>query len=532
MKTRRRAEIRRSKREREEEQRRAKEEDRQWEIPTPNDPQNEQVVLAAMLVDGESADRLLLVCPSDAFYDEDHKRIRSAIAKARRQKLALDPATLYRLDPEVDIRIIEQLQQGRPEVTENIDHHVDLLLWDRTRAAIARGPLTTLYEGIQDATASRDRLRAVASQLADAFAVASERSRFLRVPKDVVSRMMDDIKARAGGRVFRYARERDAGIGVGALDIDSEGKRIILQGPSLGTITLVSSLSGSGKSLTMCHLALAAARQKRPVLYGSWEEEAPIDLETMTTISLGWSRTNMLWGMSSKSDEDDALTPLTKEEQIVFEERAHEILKRVTFFDNPWDHRDRTPTGRDVTNDDHLDAIHSHIAMSGCEVAFFDLLHRCLVDDAPSDEKRFLYRFLSMVQGEKIHAIAAHQQRAKDIETRARKEPTREGIIGAGAWLDIPWTIIAPHIPSKWKAVVENIIQWFILKQRKGPWPIGVELEYEPSTGQLGKGVFFDPKLLTAGDSSDGVGFGKPMSTKRPVSNPRKPRRFGENRAS
>lgn len=481
---------------------------REFDIDTPNDPVNEQVVIAAMLVDQESCDRLLPLCPPDAFYAKEHRIIREAIGEARRKKLALDPATLGRLAPDIDLRILEKLPVSRPDVPENLDFHVDLLLWDWRRARAAQGPIGALVESLQDASVPREKLRALARQVAGAFEGGNERGRYIRDPKEVVRQMMSTLRARTTGEAY-YP------YGIDGLDYYEDGKRRIRPGASPGTITLVSALSGSGKSTVMAHLALASARLRRRVLFGAWEEEAPVTMELLTTLALKWSRSRVLDGKSNtlRTEGDDDWSPMTHEDHVTFEEMAHKISKYVTFFENPFQVNDRSTTGRRVTNDDHLDIIQDHIGQTGCSIFFADLLHRAFVDDTPRDEKLALLRMLAIVQTEKVHLCAAHQQRAKDIETRVDKRPTREGIIGTGAWLDTPWVVMAPHLPAKWKNVPDNTLELLILKQRSGPWPIGIEFDWDPDTGQITGGRSIDIK---AQEASDGGAFAAPRSERKP----------------
>jgi hypothetical protein len=475
--------------------------ERELDIDVPNDSVNEQVVLAAMLVDEETCDRLLPMLPADAFYAEEHRILREAIATTRRKKLTLDPAVIARVYPDVDQIMIERLRETRPEVAPNIDFHVDTLLWDAHRARVTLGPISSLITAIQNPREERDRVIALARSVADAFSETHGRSRFLLDPKEVVRQTMLEVNKRVDGEAF-YP------YGIHSLDYYEDGSRRIRPGACPAGITLVTALSGSGKSTLMAHLALGLGKQRRKVLFGAWEEEAPITLELLATLNLGWSRSRVLDGKSNtvRTEGDDDWAPMTKADLIAFEEECHKIAPWVRFCANPFDHSDNN-----ATNEHHLDIIRSHIEDSGCEVFFADLLHRCFVDDNPSAERRMLFGMLKIAQDTRTHHIWAHQQRAKDIETRVNKTPTREGIIGAGAWLDVPWVVMAPHLPAKWKEVEDNTMELYILKQRKGPWPIAIEFEWNPDTGQIANGR--SVKVKHTVDSSDPA-FSKPKGKK------------------
>lgn len=486
---------------------------REFTIDVPNDPRNEQTIIAAMMVDTDVCDRLLKLFPADAFYAEENRVIREGLAEMRRRKMTFDPAAFMRIAPNANLRTVEQLPIARPEVPANLDFHIETLQWDWRRAQVTRGPFSSLLDALQDPNESRERLRAISRQLADAFEGEHGSNKFRRDPKEVVREMMARITARIEGEAYFP-------FGIKGLDEYEDGTRRLRPGASPGTMTLVTALSGSGKSTLMAHLALAQARQKRRVLFGAWEETAPVTLELITTLSLKWSRSRVLDGKSNrvKLDGGEEWAPMTYEDKVLFEDTANRISPWIEFVDNPFQ-RNAVRSTRAPDNDEHLDIIQQLIEDSGCHVFFADLLARSMVDDSPSAEKHFLYRFLAICEACKVHGLAAHQQRAKDIEKRADPKPTREGIIGSGAWLDIFWTVLAPHLPSKWKNVPDNTFELYILKQRNGPWPIGVEFDWNGDTGQLWGGRSFDVKGSV--ETSDEV-FGAPKT-----SGPRKKVAFG-----
>lgn len=470
--------------------------ERQFGLDVPNDPMTEQVLLAAMLADEEACDRLLPMLPIDAFYAEEHRTLRDAIGEARRKKLSLDPAILMRLNTEVDDRLIGKLRTSRPDLPEDLDWHVDELLWDRHRRNVTEGPIDSLIHALQNPNEDRDRVRTLARQIGEAFAEEHGHARHILNSSEVVRQTMAALRKRTSSKtVYPF--------GIPELDFFEDGSRRLRPGANPGGWTLVSSLSGSGKTTFMCHLALGIGRQRRKVCFGAWEDEAPVTLELLATLNLGWSRSRVLDGKShhTRTEGGDDWAPMTREDLVTFEEECHKISRWITFFENPF--QIRRTNGPRPTNDLHLEIIALHLADSGCEVFMADLLHRCFVEDSPSEEKRALFGLLDIVQKGKVHMIAAHQQRAKDIETRVDKRPTREGIIGAGAWLDVPWVVMAPHLPGKWKAVPDNTMELYILKQRQGPWPLAVEFDWDPDTGQIANGRSMDVKATI--DSSDGA---------------------------
>lgn len=477
-------------------------------IDVPNDPINEQVLIAAALVDDDVRRRLVKAFPTpDAFYADKHKAIYAGLIELERLKLAYDPATLQRLSPDVDIRILETLATARPDVPANLDFHIDNLAWDAQRAQATGGPISALLEAVQNPKESHERVKALARQVGECFEGEFGRARYLRNPKEVVRAAMASLHRRVAGEAYYpYGipgldyYDADA---LNAKNVNIGGTRRIRPGASPGTISMITALSGSGKSSFAAHVILGLARQKRRILVGAWEENAPVTIELLATLSLKWSRSRMLDGKSNRLKDEDSLDydPLSPEELVQVEEKMHAISKYVKFFDNPFQRNKGRSTGRKVSNDDHLDIIHDHIAESGCNVFIADLWQRCLVETKPEDERHALFRQLAIAEEQKVHVILVHQQRAKDIETRPDKRPTREGIIGSGAWLDVCWTVMAPHLPAKWKRVPDDAMELYILKQRNGPWPIAIQFDWEPDTGQIHGGVSIP--VEARGESSD-----------------------------
>lgn len=481
-------------RERDEEKPRAAEAP-EWQIDVPNDPANEQVVLAAMLVaDPETTDRLLKRVPADAFYAADHRVIREAIAEARRKGLALDPATLTRLSPDADVRILERLPAARPDVPDNLDFHVETILWDRQRAQVARGPFSGLVEALQDPTAPPDRVRAIGRQLADALDAAPGKARFLRDPAAVVHEAVTHIRARARGEAF-YP------FGIPALDdLDEGGRRRARPGTAPGLVSILTGLSGSGKTTFAAHVILGVARQRRRVAVGAWEVRAPMTLELLAILSLEWSRSLILDGRSQ-------LYPgqaLTDEEIEILRERMEAISEYVVFIDNPFQRGSVRAKGR-VSNDDHLDVLEDQIEASGAEVVVLDLFDRCLRWRAPDDEQEAVWRVVEFTDRHKIHTVLVHQQLMKGDNVRADKRPSLEGLKGSSAYVDAGAIILAPHLPARWKAVDDDRLELFGLKLRYAN-PFALEFGWDPDTGQIAGGRPFDAReQLEQPDDAFGV---------------------------
>lgn len=496
-----RSEARRAReREREEEREQAPE----WQIDVPSDPINEQVILAAMAADDEVRERLVRY-PADAFSVQDHRVIFVGMQELARRKLAYDPATLARLNPEIDIRILEQFA-ARPDTPPNLEFHERTLLWDHRRAQAARGPIARMLEALVDPKETPDRMIALARAVGEAFDRAEGSGRFLRKPGDVVAEMMKKVRARVAGEAL-YP------FGIPGLDLWEEGATNhkkqdiggtprIIPGAAPGLATMLTGMSGAGKTTLSAHAILGIARQKRRVTVGAWEVRAPMTLELLTVLSLGWSRARILNGKSNRFDG-----PMSPADLAIFEERAHEISKWVTFIDNPFQRGAVTPTGRRATNEDYLKVLEEHLELSGCEVGVFDLFDRVLRDRAPNDEQEAIWWLLEVIERLQIHGIVVHQQLLKGEGVRKDMKPNIQGLKGSTAYVDAAALILAPHLPARWKKVPDDKIEVYGLKQRYGP-PFAVEFGWDPDTGRIWGGTSME--IDSRDDDGNDDAFVKP----------------------
>jgi replicative DNA helicase len=450
-------------------------------LKIPHDPVNESVVIAAALVDPASRKWLSTRVPADAFFGKGHAAVWAMICEMERRGLQFDPMTVQQLTGgSVDSNYLTRLIDLRPVVPPNLKHHVESLEWDRVRVEAARGPVGALLEALRDQSSDPDKVRALSRQVTTSFNAGS--MKYLRDGAELVREMVADIeRRRTGVACYPYGIE-----GLDRYEANhpkSPGKPRLTPGAAPGQITVVTGLSGGGKTTFTSHIAIAQANMKRRVLYGAWEQGSRMTLELMAVQSLGFSRTAFVVG------------EITSTELSLVRDEALRLSEYVRFFELPFG-RER---GKRTMNDDHLDLIHAYISETGADVFIADLWRRAVRQFNPDDEEAALYRQQSIAVETKCHCILLH----KDVEQREDKQPTREGLKGTGAWVEVPDTILGIHRDALWKDVPDTTLSAFVLKQRHGTWPLAVEFDWSPEHGSIKNGRSVEYKQPGQGGDVD-----------------------------
>ena len=425
--------------------------------------------------------RLVRRVKPDRFHGDGHGDIWAAITELDRRDLEYDATTLIQLSGgKVDAAYLATVHQTCT-VPLNIGHHVEMLEWDHARAQAVGGPLASFLEALRDPLTHPERVRSLARSLGTSFDGHGDR-KYLRDPNRLVADHMVEVRKRRQVQAcFPF--------GLDTLDKAEDGTYRLVPGAKGGLITVVTGVPGSGKSTLIARLVLGLARQRRRVLYGPWEMGDGVTLELLAGMSLRWSRYKLSTGQ------------ITDVEEAQLEQRMIDISAYVRFVAMPFG---RTP-GERISNEQALDTLHGYISDSGCDVFVADLWKRALRYTDPDDEERALVRQQAIAQETGVHCILAQQQRLKDVEQRRDKRPTREGIKGSGAWVEVADTIMGVHRPALWKPIPDVSVEVDILKQRFGKWPLAVEFDWNADSGSIdnGRTVDYDAHGSTSSSELD-----------------------------
>lgn len=463
-------------------------------VRIPHDAVNEQIVLHAAAVDRGVREKLALRIPlPDFFLVREHQDLWRGLLEIARQKLDYSPDVLRQFSGgKANVEYLEELVEVRgSRPTPNIGHHVDTLEWDRTRVETTKGPLALLLEALREPTTPPERVRTLALQVSTGFDRGST-SALLRDPAALVRSSSAELAERRRQACYPY--------GLPGLDMETDGQRWrMIPGAAPGKVTVVTGVPGSGKSAFAAHVGLKQYELGRRVLYGAWEMGAEDTLQLLAVMKLGWSRYTL--ATMEMSDEDIATLEQAKEE----------IAAGVRFMLPPGDSPIGTHVARGAAagNARALDQIHSTIADVGADIAIFDLWKRCLRSIDPQDEEQALMRQQAICAETRCHGVILQQQRLKEIEMRQDKRPTREGIKGSGAYVEIADSIIGVHRPALWKPVDDVVLELDVLKQRWGAWPQAIEFEWDGSRALItgGTTVPYDQPISAGGAAAESVGL-------------------------
>lgn len=439
----------------------------------PHDTMNELIVLAAAMQSDKARAELASRVRPEHFQDAEQAAAWSLVLRCHVQGHKPTPETIAKMSGgKLDLQFLRELVENHPKAPHDLRYHIEALQWDLTRARAVNGPISELLRGLQDPATAPERIRALSRQVPVSLQGGGSRVH-LRDGSQLVAEHKATLQNRKQG--IALFPTGIAGLDVypdNALDDDGNdvtGEPLLVPGLEPGKITTVTAISGGGKSTLTALMALnqarfCAERGQGKVLYGSWEMAPQDTLELMACISIGLQRQRVKTGRTT--DAEDRLLL----------DRMNEIRKWVRFVDMPFG-KER---GVRRTHDEVLDEIHGYIADSGASLAVFDLWRRAfrrMRDE--SDESEALYRQQAIAEETNCHCVLVQQQRLKDIETRANPAPTREGIKGSSAWVDVSDTILGVYLPGLMKRVSRNVIQLHVLKQRFGRWPLVIEYAWD-----------------------------------------------------
>lgn len=434
-------------------------------LRVPHDPINEQILLAAACRSKDRRAELLRSAPAEHFFCKDHAAFWATLAELDARGLEFGFDTVHQLSGgKLDRAYFEGVVAQRPDVPPNLQHHVEVLRWDAARVLAAHGPLADVIDAFRDQATEPAVLAAAARRLAEDLSQAAP-----------LSGTYDSQALLAGNRAAYEARKIGCPVwpyGLDGFEQDAKGLWRVKPGCAPGDVTVLTGVSGSGKSIVSKAIANGQARREVRVLFGAWEEQAGPTLEHLGMMSLGLDRNAV---------DEGRLDP--EDEARLFAEQER-IAASVRFLRQP----PRAGRKAKLTIEGRIDWVFSEAQRVGARVIVLDLFSRLLVLRRIEEEQAAWEHLQGCARETGIHVVANHQQRLKDVESRSDCRPTREGAKGSAGVVEVADTMIGVYRPAVHRSVEDNVMELILLKQRKGRWPFAVRFDFDPVRVQIAKG--------------------------------------------
>jgi replicative DNA helicase len=443
---------------------------------------NEQVIIAAALRNDGVRRSLLAQVREDDFLDEQHSLIWRVMRDLHKRGLGFDRAAAVRgmLEnggTDKDVEYLADLERW-DGVIQNLRHHVELLRWDAQRDAAFRDHLPGLVDGMRDGREEPDRIRGMVRRLNEMVHGGSTGAVYapIQVYRDHAAAL--DRRMQSENPVY----------GIGHEVFDERLGR----GFEPGTQTLYVGLSGAGKSCIALNKAMWFAQQGRKPLYFLWETKSVSAMDVVVASHTGIPYHDLIRG---NLDED---------QRRLSERASAEWVERIRFAGKLAKRVPASSTGRRrLTNADMLDQIASAISESGCDIVFYDLWLRGMVERNPDAIEQTLGEMQDLHESLDVHGIMLHQINLKDVERRKDKRPTRDAIKGVGGYVEYSDQIFAVIRPNMFVPGLEDDIteiECWKLKDAKWPWI--TRWQWEGAQQRIS-----DPTFVEPGEGSKDDGF-------------------------
>lgn len=473
------------------------------------DPVNEVVVIRAALylflnghlaeVPEESWNQLATLVrglKADEFLVKENAALWRAFRHMVDRKLAYDASMLQRLVANEGVQLAPDTLLDLEETAalpENLDWNIITMREDSVCARMLQGPMLKLVGALRNPKRSMDDLTRLLGSMREMTASVGQHS-FLVRPDEFSREYKADVAARMATSNF-YSFGDDA--------MDTE----LVEGTVPGNTGVITGLSGSGKSTYAMSKAIRLAELGRRVLYGCWEMGKTQTMNVMVSMMTRIPLRNVVAGRRG----DEVL--ISPAEVARINNAVNWLTARIQFMENPFfAHQKALRTearmkGKNyyANNDDNQDLLESYLVRAGCDVAFFDLWDRLLVDWSFQGVTNALNRQKQMHSDYNVFGFILHQINLKEVEKRADKRPQRDDIKGVGAFVEMADLVFGVHRPGQHKDVPDNTIEVMNWKQRLGPgnWCIEYDWKGEIALVENGRKVSYRPGIEAASSESD-----------------------------
>mgnify|MGYP001563591171 CR=1 FL=1 len=422
---------------------------------------NEQIVLGSMLTSKDLRKKYLKILTPRDFTAPRHQTIFAALAILDENKLDYIPSTLKGFIPVNDedwggIEYLRKLESLSAE--ENFEFHLDRVKWDKARVEVLGSHFEEFEKLLKDPnldpTIATAYLKKIESTLSSA-----RRQSFVISGVAASAMYQADL---AGRQTHATARST----GYASLD------KKLTSPAARGQVTAIAACSSIGKTTFSLNCAYRQAKQWR-VGYLAWESGHNTAIDIICSSSLNIPLRKLV-------KESNKLSIEERNRLDEFLSTLFGPTSSLSFLKPPPTSICDKAKGPWETNDRVLDWVDSQIAEWGIEILYWDLFQKKLPDRRPDSISWALDRVQEMAIKHGTHFALLHQITLKEAELRENKRPTRTLLKGTGAWIETPDTVIGLHRQAVYEnGLVDNELEVMCLKQRFGPWPWTIAMDWD-----------------------------------------------------
>jgi replicative DNA helicase len=423
--------------------------------------QHEQIILGSMLANKKTREHMLMKMNAGDFAAPRHRAIFAALSEMEDARLDYVPATLKTfLSPNEDdwggtpylVKLEEMHSEG------NVEHHLERSRWDMARSSILNEHMSEFEVALKDPRLEVDEALKLIRRMEDKVKGARKQSSVID-GKAMAARYMAVL----------YAREDTSHLrSTGYLALD----RKITSPFGRGLISIITAAPSIGKTTFALSMAKRQARKwKVGVL--AWESGSIAATDIMVASELGIPLTKLI-------KYPKQLTPSERDQIDQLLEILYEKSSQLSFLKRPPKSIFHDTKGPWEINDRVLDWFAAELPSWGRDIIYWDLFEKMLPDRRPQAISWALDRAQEIAHDYGVHLALLHQVTFKDLEKQKDKRPARGYLKGSGGYIEVPDIVYGLYRRAVYEPGIEDDeIEVYCLKQRIGPWPWRIIMEWD-----------------------------------------------------
>lgn len=438
---------------------------------------NEQVLLAAMLIDGLSRQRILGSVDASYWQGPRHRAIFESISTCTLKGVEVTKNNIA-VHAKEDFGGIEYLDQlYGMELSNDVEYHVS-----RLRQEAARLDGIDKLKGIEKQLSDRETeflecIQSV-SQLRQAMVDAAQGS-VGGMSQKVGEKWLDDFDERCQGK--------KSFVSTGFDSLDS----VLTDGFHRGGVSVIAGRPRSGKStLIVDMIRRILADQSRQERVGMFPLEGGSQrfLDMLVASITGIDTERMVKHPDSLSLQQRKDIRMAVREYVEEGKKISEKIlaaNRLVVIDNPFISLAEQGVW---SNEAAMNRMEQLLAEGGYDIAVFDLWERCLTDLSPQKIAGSLVRMQILAQKYQTHCIIVQQLR-RDVEDRTFNKSRRPSLIdlkNSGAYEEISDLVLLIHREKVFKPFIkDDIVEVTVSKQKRGQDSVTMIAKFQPEVCRL-----------------------------------------------